>query len=84
MYVLRNAPTRWDHWGDYADILINGVTRHLGRKGELLQLERAGPYVPPITKSFCDILASDELKSRVASEFSELELSPVTLRDACL
>jgi len=36
-------------WGDYGRILIHGLTAHLDRKEGLLQLERTGPYVPPIT-----------------------------------
>jgi hypothetical protein len=37
------------HWGDYGDILQHGMTAHLSRVGNLLSLERAGPYMPPIT-----------------------------------
>jgi hypothetical protein len=36
-------------WGDYGAILAHGMTAHLPEVGGLLQLERTGPYVPPIT-----------------------------------
>jgi len=36
-------------WGDYGDILQHGMTAHLERVEGRLQLERAGPYMPPIT-----------------------------------
>jgi len=35
-------------WGDYGDILYNGLD--IGRRGETpLRLGRTGPFVPPIT-----------------------------------
>ena len=36
-------------WADYGDILFQGMTDHLPRRGGLLQLERTGPFMPPIT-----------------------------------
>jgi hypothetical protein len=38
-----------DLWGDCGDILINGMTAHLGRLDGRLQLERTGPFMPPAT-----------------------------------
>jgi hypothetical protein len=36
-------------WGDYGSILQHGMTAHLGRNPEgLAQLERTGPFIPPI------------------------------------
>jgi len=40
---------RLTKWGDYGDILQDGMTAHLGRVNGLLSLERTGPYMPPIT-----------------------------------
>jgi len=37
------------NWGDYGDILQHGMTSHQPRDGDLLALERTGPYIPPIT-----------------------------------
>lgn len=45
LYVLHSQSSRW---GDYGDILITGMTSHLARDNGLLQLERTGPFVPPI------------------------------------
>jgi hypothetical protein len=36
-------------WGDYGDILQNGMTARVARVGGRLSLERTGPYIPPIT-----------------------------------
>jgi hypothetical protein len=36
-------------WGDYGDILQNGMAAHLARRDGKMQLERTGPYIPPVT-----------------------------------
>jgi hypothetical protein len=36
-------------WGDYGSMLIHGMSRHLPRLDGLIQLERAGPFIPPVT-----------------------------------
>jgi hypothetical protein len=36
-------------WGDYGHILQHGMSCHSPRVGGVLQLERTGPYIPPIT-----------------------------------
>ena len=36
-------------WGDYGSILEHGMSRHLGRQNGIIQLERIGPYIAPIT-----------------------------------
>lgn len=36
-------------WGDYGLVLVHGLSRHLPKKGDTLQLERVGPYVPDFT-----------------------------------
>ena len=36
-------------WGDYSRILIAGMSCHSSRKDGLIQLERTGPYIPPIS-----------------------------------
>lgn len=35
-------------WGDYGSILIGGMSHHLRRNDGLIQLERTGPFIPPI------------------------------------
>ena len=53
-------------WGDYGRILVHGMTAHLGREkteNGRLQLERTGPFVPPITfPGIGDIVVTDEMK----------------------
>ncbi len=36
-------------WGDYGHILVAGMSSHLPREDGLIQLERVGPFMPPIT-----------------------------------
>jgi hypothetical protein len=36
-------------WGDYGDILMHGMVGTLPRQDGLLQLERTGPFVPPVS-----------------------------------
>jgi hypothetical protein len=58
-------------WGDYGNILVNGMTGHLGEKDGHLQLERAGPFIPPITfPGLSDLVVTDELRQKL--ETSEL------------
>jgi hypothetical protein len=48
LFCLR-MPQQKTNWGDYGDMLRHGMTNHLDRSGESLQLERTGPFVPPVT-----------------------------------
>lgn len=60
IYKLRNRET---NWGDYGSILVSGMTAHLERENNLLQLERTGPYVPPLVNSgLWDIVVTDRVK----------------------
>jgi hypothetical protein len=59
-------------WGDYSDILISGMSEHLSRRKGLIQLERTGPYVPPISfPGMQDIVVTDAFKK-------QLEISGLT------
>jgi len=53
-------------WGDYGAILAHGMSCHLGRLGGEdgpIQLERTGPFVPPITfPGPGDIVVTTEMK----------------------
>jgi hypothetical protein len=50
-------------WGDYGDILLSGMTSHLERHEGFLQLERTGPFVPPIfLPGIADIVVTDDFK----------------------
>jgi hypothetical protein len=65
IYKLKNKETPW---GDYSDILVSGMTAHLGRENDLLQLERTGPYIPPLINSgLWDITVTDVTKEKLES-----------------
>ncbi len=50
-------------WGDYGNILVSGMSAHLGRKDGLIQLERTGPFVPPITfPGIGDIVVTEQFR----------------------
>jgi len=75
-YVLRkpDAP-----WGDYGDILMHGMSAHLPRSDNRIQLERTGPFVPPITfPGIGDIVVTDEVRSSLESQaFKGVTFRPV-------
>jgi hypothetical protein len=80
-YILHN---RRMPWGDYGDTLLSGMSSHLDRGNGLLQLERTGPFVPPITKSGIDarghgqLVVTDTYRSLLeTTKFSGLSFLPV-------
>lgn len=74
-YRLENVKSKW---GDYGDILLSGMTSHLERKGNLLQLERTGPFQPNIIGSgIGDLLVTDSFKQKMEIQFPELSFRPV-------
>jgi hypothetical protein len=53
-------------WGDYGAILIHGMSSHLPRLDGLIQLERTGPFTPPITlPGIGDIVVTDHLRRTI-------------------
>lgn len=76
IYILQNAEMPW---GDYGDILFSGMTSHLPRKDGYLQLERIGPFVPPITISgIGNVVVTDAFKEKLhLSGLSGLQFQPV-------
>jgi hypothetical protein len=59
-------------WGDYGDILLTGMTSHLGRQFGLLQYERTGPFQPHIIiLELDDLLVTDSVKKKI--EISDLK-----------
>lgn len=56
-------------WGDYGYILIHGMSNHLGRRGGddgPIQLERTGPFVPPISfPGPGHIIVTNEMKQQM-------------------
>ena len=69
-------------WGDYGNILLTGMTSHLDREDGRLQLERTGPFVPPIALSgIADIVVTDAFRSALeASGLTGLRFQPVIKR----
>lgn len=65
-YQANPAPHPLSHWSDYGDILYNGMTSHLGREKDTLQLARTGPFVPDLFVSGgADILINDSVKRQL-------------------
>jgi hypothetical protein len=54
-------------WGDYGSILASGMSRHLGRSEDgLIQLERTGPFIPPISFPG-DVIVTDAFRTELES-----------------
>lgn len=49
-------------WAEYGDILLAGLTERLPRQDGQLQLERAGPFVPPIAVAGDHIIVTDDFR----------------------
>ncbi len=62
--ILDRAP---HPWGDYGDILVHGMADAQGRAADgALELERAGPFVPPITfPGIPAIVVSDDFRKQL-------------------
>lgn len=69
-------------WGDYGSILLSGMTSHLSREDGLLQLERTGPFVPPISfPGISEIVATDTMKAKLeTSGLTGFTFQPVIKR----
>lgn len=60
-------------WGDYGDVLLNGmISGHTYWGDETLSVERVGPFVPPISFPFGEALVTETLKSEIAAVFPEI------------
>jgi len=69
-------------WGDYGNILLHGMSAHLGRENGKIQLERTGPFIPPISfPGIGDLVITDKLRQRLeTSGLSGLKFQPVIKR----
>lgn len=65
-------------WGDYGDILQQGMAAHAPRENGRLALERTGPYIPPIT--FPGIGGMMVLTSRARSDLDSSGLTGFTFQ----
>ena len=75
-YILRDPKAPW---GDYGAILLSGMTAHLSRENDLLQLETAGPFVPPISlPGINDIIVTESFRAKLeASGLTGFTFRPV-------
>lgn len=73
MYVLGKPESPW---GDYGDILIHGMSMHLPRVEGRIQLERTGPFLPPITQPGHVVLA-DAVRRSLEQAFPGLSFQTV-------
>jgi len=66
-------------WGDYGSVLLSGMTMHLEREKGLLQLERTGPFVPPISfPAPGHVVVTDDFRQRLeGSGLSGVSFRPV-------
>lgn len=68
-------------WGDYGTILVHGMSAHLPREAGLLQLERTGPWVPPISFPGFSVVLTDATRTAFeALAFSGAAYKPVVKR----
>jgi hypothetical protein len=75
IYTLREP--EFPQWGDYGHILISGMTS-LPRKDGLFQLDRTGPFIPPISFPVGVIIVTDEYKERlIKSGLTGLSFQPI-------
>ena len=77
IFVVQEQEQPWDKWGGYGHILIHGMTRHIGRKDGLLQLERTGPFVPPISFPGFDIVITQATKRQLENNLYNLRFIQV-------
>jgi len=69
-------------WGDYGRILVHGMAARLPRTAEgFVQLERTGPYIPPMTFPSGAIIVTDRFRSELTtSGLTGFSFKPVVKR----
>lgn len=69
-------------WGDYGRILIHGIASHLPREDGIIQLERTGPFIPPLSFPAVGIvIATQGARELLAgSTLGDLQWLPVIRR----
>ncbi|MEX0726478.1 MAG: hypothetical protein WD065_09440 [Planctomycetaceae bacterium] len=74
-YQVRNR----ELWGDYGAVLIHGMTSGSMENDGPLELERAGPFMPPVTfPALCDPIVTDEFRKALeTSGLAEFGFRPV-------
>lgn len=81
VYILRASPVPW---GDYGRVLVHGVSSRLPRVDGVIQLERTGPFVPPIAfPGLGEVIVTGAFRSALESSgLSGLNFGPVTVATA--
>lgn len=70
--------------GDYERLLVSGITGYLPRKNGMLQLERIGPFIPPLSRPSNDVIVTAEfLQVLLNSEFNNWTTVPVIKELIC-
>jgi hypothetical protein len=54
-------------WGDYGSILFHGMSCYSDREDGLIQLERTGPFIPPISFPASDIIITAAFRQQLES-----------------
>lgn len=73
MYVVASAGK-----GDYERLLISGMSGHLSRWRGRIRLERVGPFIPPLSVSGHDLIATKRMIEMLSkSPFNNWSLRPV-------
>jgi hypothetical protein len=66
-------------WGDYGNILAHGMSARRSRVGGRIQLERTGPFVPPIClPGIGDVVVTNDARLELEHQgFTGLSFAPV-------
>lgn len=76
-FALRSAECPW---GDYGDILWHGLVEGAGPSFEkpIVTVSRTGPYVPPVTQPFSEIIVDNNLRRQLEDmRFTGFVFAPV-------
>ncbi len=77
IFIL-GRPRQIPDWGDYGDILRHGMTSHLPRAEDHLQLERTGPFIPPVTfPGISDVVVTEMTRTKIAGIVPTLRFRPL-------
>ncbi len=75
VYVLKPLD---DPWGDYGNILVHGMTRHLDKSESLLQLERTAPFIPLVSMpGIHDVVVTDDVRNKLIHAIPSIYFAPI-------
>jgi hypothetical protein len=79
LFTIKQA----DLWGDYGDVLISGFCQKKASDSPAL-LERAGPFLPPISFPSRTIIVSDSFKFKLEAAMNDSSIPRIHFRKAVL